>query len=94
MQSVLFNKPPLKGTTLKKLDKLSEYVSRRYCENCKDQFCCNLDESGEEKCFFHDGKCTIYDIRPLHCRKYICNHIDPENVAKLLKVFGLGDKNA
>jgi Fe-S-cluster containining protein len=69
---------------------LCKIASTTRCKKCKEQNCCKINygkKNEDEYCFFYkNGKCSIYNCRPLLCRNYLCSEqYDNHLLAKICK---------
>jgi Fe-S-cluster containining protein len=72
------------------LDKFCKIISAHYCSCCTyDNKCCKIEDSEELCYYFKEGKCTIYKIRPLTCRNFVCDTVSSQQVHDFFKHNGL-----
>jgi len=81
----------------KDIQTLNKVANSTKCKKCEEQDCCKIKygkDNKDEYCFFFkNGKCTIYNYRPLLCRNFLCkeqfnNHL----LAKICKLHNLSLK--
>jgi Fe-S-cluster containining protein len=69
------------------LKKLNEAQGKLYCNECNEKECCYVDsKKSNERCIFFDNKkmkCSVYAIRPLHCRLWVCERFSKEDIANI-----------